>query len=465
VLQFLLSAGTIGAMQTFSQKEAEDRLRLRSEALSELARMQVAGDQDIDSYLKRAVETAVDVLEVERASVWLYTDDRSKIRCTELYQKTLGQHSNGFELTEADYPRYFEALRSERVLAANDAHSDSRTGEFSTSYLTPLGITSMLDAPIRTGGRMVGVMCNEHVGQARVWTLEEQNFAGSLSDFISLAIEASELKHAQALLEEYSHTLEAKVEERTAELREQQARLAQTEKMAALGSLVAGIAHEINTPLGALQSNTDTVKYAIDKLKSHLCACAGDAVTESLKVVAVIEELCRVDRLATERISHIVSTLKTFARLDRAVQDEVDIHEGLDSALILVNHQLRGRIQINKQYGDIPRITCYPNLLNQVFMNILVNAIQAIPAQGTITIRTWVSNGSVSIEFTDTGEGIPPENLRRIFDPGFTTKGVKVGTGLGLSIAYRIVSDHRGRIEVTSTIGQGSTFLVVLPVR
>jgi signal transduction histidine kinase len=454
-------------MHSQTEKHFQDRVRYQSEALSELARRQVSGVNDIDSFLKHAVETAADVLDVERASAWLYTKDRTRIRCVDLYQRSVNQHSSGQELAETDYPSYFMALRSERTLAASDAHRDPRTTEFSDSYLTPLGIGSMLDAPLRTGGRMVGVICNEHVGKPRVWTLEEQNFAGSLSDLTSLALEAHELKQAQELLQEHSRTLEARVEERTAELRDQQARLAQTEKMAALGSLVAGIAHEINTPLGALQSNTDTMKYAIESLKNYLCACAGPGIKDSLKTVDIIDELCRVDRLATDRISHIVSTLKTFARLDRAVQDEVDIHEGLESTLILVNHQLRGGgIRIEKDYGDIPRITCFPNLLNQVFMNILVNAIQAIPEQGTIRIRTGVraSDASVFVEFKDTGIGIPEGNLRRIFDPGFTTKGVRVGTGLGLSIAYRIVADHRGRIDVRSTPGEGSTFLVVLPI-
>jgi signal transduction histidine kinase len=449
-------------MQAIPEMESASRAKIQTDALAKLARQQVAG-LDMESYLLEAVRTAAEILGVERSSVWLYTEDRSRIRCTVLHVKNK-ESSSGNELAEKDYPRYFEALRTERTIAADVARTDPRTSEFSDSYLIPIGITSMLDAPVRTGGRMVGVVCNEHIGPPRTWTLDEQTFAGSLSDLISLALETAALKQAQTLLAEYNRTLEAKVLERTSELREQQLRLSQAEKMAALGSFVAGIAHEINTPLGALQSNTDTIKYAIDLLKQKLCACGVGGLEESVKLVETVEELCRVDRLATERISRLVSSLKSFARLDRAVQDEVDLHEGLESALTLVNHQLKGRIQIKRVYGDIPRITCYPNQINQVFMIILVNAIQAIAGEGTITIRTYTANASVVIEFTDTGIGIPAENIARIFDPGFTTKGVKVGTGLGLSIAYRIVFDHNGRIEAKSTPGQGSTFLVMLPL-
>jgi signal transduction histidine kinase len=445
---------------------ADSRALYRSKAVAALARFQALGEVDLESFLKHAVRTAADVLEVERSSIWLYTEDRQKIRCVQLFEVSRGQHSSGIELSERDFPSYFAALRSERSIAAHDAMHDPRTAEFSESYLKPLGITSMLDAPVRVGGRMVGVICNEHIGKARNWTVEEDSLAGSLSDLVSLAIEASELKQARVLLEEYSRTLEARVEERTRELREKQAELAQAEKMATLGSLVAGITHEINTPLGTLQSNSDTVSRAIQKLGIILKGPLDPAALgESQQLIDVVGELCRINLVATERIIHTVTTLKSFARLDRSAQAHTDIHEGLDSALTLLNHQLGNRIKVQIEYGDIPRITCFPNALNQVFMNLLVNAIQAIDGEGTVSVRTHATGDSIVVEITDNGVGIPADNLSRIFDPGFTTKGVKVGIGLGLSIAYRIVRDHGGRIDVDSEPGRGSTFRVVLPIR
>jgi two-component system, NtrC family, sensor kinase len=446
-------------------RDADARAIYRSRAVGALARLQVIGEADLESFFKHAVRTAADVLEVERASIWLYTEDRQKIRCAELYERSRKTHSAGPELTEEAFPRYFEALRSERTISAHDAMLDSRTSEFSETYLKPLGIMSMLDAPIRVGGRMIGVVCNEHIGAARTWTVEEESLAGSLSDLVSLAIEASELKRARDLLEEYNRTLEARVDERTRELREKQAELAQAERMAALGSLVAGITHEINTPLGALQANSDTISRAMLKLRNVLRGRPAPAVqTESQPIIDLATELCSANLVATERIIHIVTTLKSFARLDRAVQAHVDIHEGLDSTLTLINHQLGDRIKVRIDYGDIPRITCFPNALNQVFMNLLVNAIQAIDEEGTIHVRSYALDNSVVVEIKDSGVGIPAENLPRIFEPGFTTKGVKVGIGLGLSIAYRIIREHNGKIDVESEPGKGSTFRVVLPI-
>ena len=160
----------------------------------------------------------------------------------------------------------------------------------------------------------------------------------------------------------------------------------------------------------------------------------------------------------------IVQSLRNFARLDEAERKSADLLEGLESTLTLLHHELKNRIDVVRDYEAIPEIVCSPNQLNQVFMNVLVNAAHAIDGRGTITIRTRYRDGEVAISFTDTGRGIPAAVLPRIFDPGFTTKGVGVGSGLGLAICYRIVKEHGGRIEVTSEPEKGTTFTVILPV-
>jgi signal transduction histidine kinase len=183
------------------------------------------------------------------------------------------------------------------------------------------------------------------------------------------------------------------------------------------------------------------------------------------QMLTMVEDIARINQIACERIVDIVGSLRNFARLDEAEQKVADLHEGLDSTLTLVHHELKNRIQVIKEYGDIPPIHCHPNKINQVFMNLLVNSAQAINGEGRITIRTFREGDIVNVQFSDTGSGIRPENLSRIFDPGFTTKGVGVGTGLGLSIVFQIVHDHGGNIDVDSEVGKGSTFTVRLPIR
>jgi len=239
---------------------------------------------------------------------------------------------------------------------------------------------------------------------------------------------------------------------------EANAQLIQSEKMASLGLLTAGLAHEINTPLGAIHSNNDTISRCIEKIRALL-----EPEGPATHLLGILGEVCQNTSHATERLMNIVGSLKNFARLDEAELKKADIHEGLESTLTIVQHKLRGRIEVKKKYGRIPPVECYPNRLNQVFMNLMVNAAQAIPERGTITIETSRRGDSVRIAISDDGVGIPSENLSRVFDPGFTTKGVGVGTGLGLSICYKIIQQHQGKIGVESH-DHKTTFTIDLPI-
>ncbi len=250
------------------------------------------------------------------------------------------------------------------------------------------------------------------------------------------------------------------------ELRQTQTQLVQSAKMASLGGLVAGIAHEINTPVGAMTSMHDTLVRAIAKLKERLKETSPEAFEsdERLKsLFAMIDESNQVIRSGASRVAEIVRRLRSFARLDEAEVKKVDVHEGLEDTLTLVHHEIKHNIQIVRDYGELPLMSVFPSRLNQVFLNLINNARQAIGDQGTITIRTWVEDKTANIAITDDGIGIPKENVARVFDPGFTTKGVGIGTGLGLSICYQIIKDHRGRIDVESEPGKGTTFTVRIP--
>ncbi len=279
---------------------------------------------------------------------------------------------------------------------------------------------------------------------------------GELDLFVGMGRDITRIKKA---LNELAET--------NRELRETQGQLVQSEKMASLGSLVAGIAHEINTPVGAMTSMHDTLVRAIEKLKEHLAAndkegFEGDKKLQ--KLLGVVDESNQVIKSGASRVGEIVRRLRSFARLDEAELKEVNLHEGLEDTLMLVHHEIKHHIELVKDYGDVPTLSVYPSRLNQVFLNLLNNARQAIGDEGTITIRTGVEDGKAVIAFTDDGVGIAPDDLKKVFDPGFTTKGVGVGTGLGLSICYQIIQDHRGTIEADSSPGEGTTFTIRLPL-
>lgn len=249
-------------------------------------------------------------------------------------------------------------------------------------------------------------------------------------------------------------------------LRSTQAELVGTAKLATLGQLVAGIAHEINTPLGALNSNHDVVRRALDRLQVILEDEVVDEneLADVRRIVKAVDGVQHTNDLAVERMVQLVGSLRSFGRPDRSEIDRVDVHEGIESTLAILSHEL-GHIEVQRDYGELPPVECYPNQLNQVYMNLLVNACQAMPDGGTITVATRTQGDRVVISVADTGVGIAEDDLAHIFEPGFTTKGSRVGMGLGLLITRQIVDRHGGDVAVDSEVGRGTTFRIRLPVR
>ncbi len=226
-----------------------------------------------------------------------------------------------------------------------------------------------------------------------------------------------------------------------------QLQLINSEKMASLGQLVAGVAHEINTPLASIKSNNEIARKLLAQNDTKL-----------------LSQMNELDFEAINRINNIVTSLKKFVRLDEAQLQEADLNSELDLTLELIRHETKNRIEVVKDYGKIPAIKCFPNMLNQVFTNILINAAQSIENKGKVTICTRTAGENIAISIKDTGSGIDKSSLDKIFDAGFTTKGVGVGTGLGLAICKKIVDKHKGNITVKSEPGNGSEFTVLLPL-
>ena len=252
------------------------------------------------------------------------------------------------------------------------------------------------------------------------------------------------------------------------ELQATQTQLVQSEKMAALGKLVAALAHEINSPLGVIQSSFDVLKRCADRI---LRAIEGASSLEELrstdvlsKAATALEENQPITAAAVARVTKIVQSLKSFARLDRAEYALIDLNSALGDVLTLLQPTLRNEIQVIVNYGKIPKLYGYAAELNQLLMNLLQNAAQSIEGSGTISLTTFADGVAVSVEFADTGKGIPPEQLQRLFEPGINSSGTRVKAAMGLFSCFHIVRKHNGTIRVTSQPGKGTTFTVQLPI-
>jgi two-component system NtrC family sensor kinase len=354
---------------------------------------------------------------------------------------------------------------------------------------------------IAKGEAWSGELCNRRKNGDIYWVeatiVPTPTHDGNGYQYVSVHTEITAIKRAEEDLRATNEQLEIRVAERTAELVKKQeeqrkliaelhaaqGQLLQSEKMASIGQLAAGVAHEINNPIGYVSSNLGTLeKYIRDILSLVETFESGEkdylpgsnipgkilALKEKLDLEFLKED---ISSLMTEskdgitRVRKIVQDLKDFSHVDEAEWQWTNLHNGLDSTLNIVWNELKYKAEVVKEYGDLPEVECFSSQINQVFMNLLVNAAHAIETRGTITIRTGHEGEQAWVEISDTGKGISPEHINRIFDPFFTTKPVGQGTGLGLSLSYSIMQKHHGNIEVRSEQGKGTTFRVSLPIK
>lgn len=260
-----------------------------------------------------------------------------------------------------------------------------------------------------------------------------------------------------------------------ARLEQANRQLMQSEKLAAIGQLAAGVAHEINNPVGYVYSNLQSLESYLNDLFRLTEAVDTARSLDDLRLIKQnidyeflrddLKDLLAESREGIERVKTIISAMKDFSHIEEESFKPADLHKGIDTTLNVVNNELKYKAEVVRDFGDLPEVECIISQINQVIMNLLVNAAHAIDEFGKITIRTRHQGDTVTVEIEDTGAGISPDHLSRIFEPFFTTKPVGKGTGLGLSLSFNIIEKHNGRIDVDSTPGHGTCFRITLPVR
>ena len=344
-------------------------------------------------------------------------------------------------------------------------------------------MSSLLGVPLNVGGNTRGVIYLTDKDGGAAFTEQDEMLVEMVAREVEHILERGELMASLRVSNQALTRERTEQQSLIAKLQEAQAQLLQSEKMASIGQLAAGVAHEINNPIGYVYSNLGSLdKYMQDifSVLESFEAAEGEfpsnseslarikAHKESLDLPFLKEDILALMAESKEgitRVKKIVQDLKDFSHVDEAEWQWSDLHHGLDSTLNIVWNELKYKIEVVKEYGDLPEVECIPSQLNQVFMNLLVNAGHAIESQGTITIRTGQEGEQVWVEIADNGKGIEAEHLKRIFEPFFTTKPIGKGTGLGLSLSYGIVTNHHGHIQVESTPGLGTSFRVWLPIR
>ena len=396
------------------------------------------------------------------------------------------------------FPDEYRDLYSQgRVRAINNVSTDSLS-DCHREFLQSLQIQANLIVPINIGIELWGLLIAHECNAPRNWQDIEIDLLQQLGDQAAIAIQQAQLYEQTCKAETEARNQAGELGHTLHKLQETQTRLIQTEKMSGLGQLVAGIAHEINNPVNFIYGNlchaSDYIEQLLEILRLYQLHYPDphseiSAAIEAIDFEFLVEDLPRIItsmQVGSDRIRSIVLSLRNFSRLDEAENKRVDLHEGIDNTLLILQHRLKGNgkfpgIQVIKDYGNIPRVECYAGQMNQVFMNIFSNAIDALEMGTaeedkenkpspvpTIRISTKISadNSRLLIRISDNGPGMIPEVKKRIFDPFYTTKPVGRGTGLGLAISYQIIVEkHGGIMECISEPGIGTEFWIEIPVK
>ncbi len=386
---------------------------------------------ELPELFRKLTEIAADTLAVERVGIWLFVNHHSAIRCVCLFERSRRMFSEGATLRVADFPNYFRSLKVRKTVPAEIAAHDPRTSELQDTYLGPLGITSMLDAPVLIDGEVQGVVCHEHVGPAREWTTEERDFAGSVADLVALKIKGEEIEKLRRIV------------------RDLDADHAAFRQRESLATMAAGVAHDFRNLLIVINGYAQEIVFET----------AADS-----KIAEHAREILRT----VERGSALTAELIALSRDQGGQPQVVDPGEHLESFMPALLKAVGSHHTIEFQREpEIGRVFIEPSQLERIVMNLVLNARDAMVAGGMIKIALAAGraaeDGHVILAVTDTGGGIDPATLERIFDPFFTTKPRERGSGLGLTIVRQVVERAGGDLRVENQPGKGVTFVVQLP--
>lgn len=398
------------------------------EARLELARLRVQGEQSLPEIARQVTELSARTLRVDRVGVWALVSDNTCLRCYDLYEVAKDQHSQGAMLNAQDFPTYFSALQHRRDIPADLAETDPLTQELGEAYLKPLGIVSLLDAPVYRGGQVIGVICHEQVTTPRRWSAEERDFATAVADICALSIETARRQDAESAVQVH------------------QAYLAEREKDEALGRLAAGVAHDFKNLLGGIIGHAELILYT-EGISAETRASASVIAEVGRRGVELVRNLTEYGKRSPQstRVTNVADTLTRLA--------------GVLQAAVGSSHT------IELTCASTGCVLIDPCQLERVMLNLVINAREAMPAGGKIQVRLSHSmpGAYAVIEVRDSGVGMDALTRARIFEPFFTTKQGQGGTGLGLAIVHQIVTRCGGFIRVDSEVGKGTTFRVYLP--
>lgn len=431
------------------RKHSEQKLR-QSKVRAQMQRSAVAnlvlnkevlgGDQH--TALDRITEAVTDATNVSRAGIWILSPDHSELSCLSMYDASLSRHSRGNVLRASDFPSYFKALSSESRISVHDALNDPRTSELSHGYIAPEGITSMLDAAVLLEGHLTGVVCLEHVGEARRWHPDEEAFASTIASLVAQVMANIHRRQAE--------------EDR----KKMESQLLQAQKMESVGLLAGGVAHDFNNLLQVMRGNIELALQS--KHDDH---------PDARRLLSVIRSM--------DRAASLVQQLLLFSRKAESQKSIVDLNQEVKSLSQMLERTIPKMISLEKHlYPDVWPVFADPVQIEQALLNLVSNAMDAMPNGGKLFIETHnveldqdfvnynpgsTTGKHVLLTISDTGFGMDKKTMEHVFDPFFTTKEVNKGTGLGLASVYGIVKAHGGFIHCYSEPGAGTTFKIYLP--